>query len=65
MFGTKDGKPVDIEIIEHTYIDGELQLAGTRLKAVAADLAMELASAGKARVAKPKAKAQPLEQAPA
>ena len=55
MFANKDGKPVDIEIIENTYIDGQLQLAGTKLKAVSADLALELAAAGKARVAKPKA----------
>lgn len=53
MFGNKDGKPVDIVITDHTYINGELQLAGTKLKAVPADLAMELAGAGKARVAAP------------
>lgn len=57
MFGNKDGKPVDIEILEHTYIDGQLALKGSTLKQVAADLAMELASCGKARVAQPTKKA--------
>lgn len=57
MFGNNDGKPVDIVITEHTYIDGELQLAGTTLTAVPATLAMELAGAGKARLALPAAKA--------
>lgn len=56
MFGNKDGKPVDIEITESTFIDGELALKGTRLKQVPADKAMELASCGKARVAAPAAK---------
>ncbi len=51
MFGNKDGKPVDIFITAHTYIEGELKLQGTLLKDVPADLAMELASCGKARVA--------------
>lgn len=53
MFGNKDGKPVDIEIVEHTYIDGELKVQGTQLKQVPAELAMELAGAGKARLASP------------
>lgn len=57
MFGNNDGKPVDIVITEHTYIDGELQLAGTTLEAVPVALAMELAGAGKARLATPAAKA--------
>jgi len=56
MFGNNDGKPVDIVITEHTYIDGDLQIAGTELKAVPVALAMELAGAGKARLATPAAK---------
>ena len=51
MFGNKEGKPVDIFITAHTRIDGELQTEGTILRTVPADLAMELASAGKARLA--------------
>lgn len=51
MFGNKDGKPVDIVITENTYIDGELKLQGTVLRGVPAELAMHLASDGKARVA--------------
>lgn len=51
MFGNKDGKPVTIVITEHTYIDGDLKLKGAVLKDIPADLAMELASCGKARVA--------------
>ena len=51
MFGNKEGKPVDIFITAHTYIDGELQEEGTVLKQVPAELAMHLAADGKARVA--------------
>jgi len=51
MFGNKDGKPVDIVITAHTYIDGQLAPEGTVLKQVPAELAMHLAADGKARVA--------------
>lgn len=61
MFNDK-GKPVDITIIEHTYIDGQLVTAGTEIPDAPFELAMELAGAGKARVsaavAKPKAGAK-------
>ena len=49
MFNTKEGKPVDITIVESTYINGELAEKGTELKAVPVELAMELAAAGKCR----------------
>ena len=51
MFGNKDGKPVTIVITAHTYVAGDLKLQGAVLKDVPADLAMELASCGKARIA--------------
>lgn len=50
MFGTNEGKPVDIEIVEHTYIDGKLVERGSKFKQVPCELAMELAAAGKARL---------------
>ena len=53
MFGNKDGKPVAIVITEHTYIEGKLVMQGEELDDVAADLAMELAGAGKARIKPP------------
>lgn len=52
MFGSnKEGKPVDVIVVEHTFIDGQLAKAGTRLRQVPADLALELAAAGKVRAA--------------
>lgn len=57
MFNDK-GKPVDITIIEHTYIDGQLVTAGTQMQAAPPELAMELAAAGKARVTAALAKAR-------
>jgi len=44
-------KPVDLIVVEPTRIDGEHYDAGTHLKQVPPDLAMELAAAGRARVA--------------
>ena len=44
-------KPVDLIVIEPTRIDAEPIEAGTVLKQVPPDLAMELAAAGKVRVA--------------
>ncbi len=51
MFGNKDGKPVDIVLTENTGIEGTHHAAGTVLKQVEADLAMELCGQGKARLA--------------
>lgn len=59
MFGNPEGKPVNIIITEHTYIEGKLVEQGTKLKDVPADLAMELAAAGKAKLYTPPAKAEP------
>lgn len=44
-------KPVDLIVIEPTRIDAQPIEAGTVLKQVPPDLAMELAAAGKVRVA--------------
>lgn len=65
MFGNNEGKPVNIVIVESTYIDGRPVEAGTKLTNVPADLAMELAAAGKARLAVEGKKAAKAEQAPA
>lgn len=51
MFGQKDGKPVDVVVVEHTYIEGNLVMQGEVLKQISPELAMELASGGKVRVA--------------
>lgn len=51
MFNSNSPKPVDIILVENTGIDGEHVPAGTVLLGVPADLAMELACQGKARVA--------------
>jgi len=51
MFGmnNKDGKPVDLLVVESTFIDGQLAPKGMVLEQVPSDLAMELAGAGKVR----------------
>lgn len=57
MFGNKDGKPVDLEITESTYIEGKLVEKGEKLKSVPAELALELVGAGRARALKAGSKA--------
>lgn len=47
----KEAKPVDLLVIENTFIAGEPVLAGTKLKNCDAQLAMDLASGGKVRLA--------------
>lgn len=49
MFGQKDGKPVDVIVVEAMKIDGEHAPAGTVIKQMAADQAMELAASGRLR----------------
>ncbi len=51
MFGNKEGDPIDVLVIEDTKIDGKEVAAGTVLKKIDAQLAMELASGGKVRAA--------------
>lgn len=51
MFKNNSPKPVDIFLVENTGIDGEHVPAGSVLLGVDGDLAMELASQGKARLA--------------
>jgi len=50
MFNNK-GKPIDMLVVENTKIDGEEVNAGTVLKQCEHELAMDLASGGKARAA--------------
>lgn len=51
MFGQTEGKPVDVIVTESFKHDGEHIERGTVLKEMPADLAMELAGAGKVRAA--------------
>ena len=51
MFGNNEGKPVNLMVIENTSIEGKYVEAGTVLKNVPAEMAMDLAGAGKVRVA--------------
>lgn len=51
MFMQQSAKPVDLVVVEPTKIEGKHVDAGTLLREVPADLAMELAAAGKVRVA--------------
>lgn len=51
MFGNKDGKPVDLEITEHTYVEGKVVEAGSILREAPYTLALELVGAGRARAA--------------
>jgi hypothetical protein len=54
----KEGKPIDVLVVEDTKINGEEVAAGTVLKQCEADLAMELASGGKVRAATKEAVAE-------
>lgn len=51
----RPGKPVDILIIENTKIDGREVNAGEIIEGCEAQLAVDLAGAGKARAATPQA----------
>lgn len=52
-FGKNEGKPVTVVCVEHTFVEGNLLEKGTIVKDMDHELALELASAGKVRPAKP------------
>ena len=58
MFGDKEGKPVDVIAVESFKAEGEHVERGTIIKAMAPELAMELAGAGKVRAATKEAVAE-------
>jgi len=53
MFGNNntDGKPVNLIFVESTFIDGRPVPQGSIINNVPCELAMDLAAAGKARIA--------------
>lgn len=51
MFNNKTGKPVDVVAIEHININGQQVEAGTVIRDCDADLAMDMASSGRVRLA--------------
>lgn len=51
MFNNQPQQPVNMLIVEHTYVEGRLVMQGTILRDCEPNLALELAGAGKARPA--------------
>ena len=55
MFGTTEGKPVDVIACESFKLDGEHVERGTIIKGLAVEIALELAGSGRVRAATPEA----------
>jgi hypothetical protein len=52
FFGKNEGQPVTVVCVEHTFVEGKLLEQSTVVKDMPHELALELASSGKVRVAK-------------